>query len=177
MSASLSMKIIRYTLSALFLLFLLLVLPGQFSREYAIHREIILHQPPEKVFNIIMNPFSFHQWIPGYKSIQPVAGKLTAPGSINRIILERNGKEMDVLQHIEIMDRPETLAATYELKNMQIFTHIEVIPVSDGTRMDVIMHLSVQGWPAKAVLFWTRKKTEKELLLVLENLQHLINGN
>ncbi|HDR89761.1 MAG TPA: SRPBCC family protein [Bacteroidetes bacterium] len=171
------MKIIRYALPALFLSVLLYVLPGQFYRQYSIHREINLHQPPDKVFNMMMNPFSFHQWIPGYKGIQPVAGELAAPGSINRLILERNGREIGLIQHLEVMDRPEILAATYEFKTMQISTRIELVPMPGGCRMDVVAHLSARGWTGKAVLFWTRKKIENELLLVLDNLQQLISGN
>lgn len=175
-SSFITMKIIRYFLPALLLLFLLLVLPGQFTREYTVNREITLHQPPEIVFNVMMNPFTFHNWMPGYKAIQPVSGELGASGSINRIMLERNGNEMDMLQHLESVNRPEILAAIYELKRMQMATHIELVPVYDGTRMIVALHLSAQGWWGKVVLFWTHRRMEKELTGVLESLQHFING-
>ncbi|MGC9471483.1 MAG: SRPBCC family protein, partial [Bacteroidales bacterium] len=119
----------------------------------------------------------FHQWIPGYKGVEPVAGELAAPGSINRLILERNGREIGLMQHLEVIDRPETLAAAYEFKTMQISTRVELVPTSGGCRMDVVAQLSARGWRGKAVLFWARKKIQNELLLVLDNLQHLINGN
>ncbi len=169
------MKRILYIPSALIVVLLIFILPGQVSGPLKYDRDFPIDHNEHTAFRVMLNPFQFKNWIPGYRGIRPVSGRISTPGSVNHIFLERNGREIMVTQLIRKIKTDTVFSALYEWKSWELDHVIQILPATEGSVLHVQAAVKTSGILTTSLLFWGRKQIRNEIDQMFTDLQTVIN--
>lgn len=87
-------------------------------RRYTIELEI--ERPRVEVAELFADPESLPFWQPGFVSIEHLSGEEGKPGGKSRLLYLNRGREVELIETIEVFDLPEEFTATFEAKGMKV---------------------------------------------------------
>lgn len=133
-------------------------------------------QPVDVAFKAMVNPFQFDNWIPGFKTIQPLTGNLVTVSSENIITLDYNEKEFHIFQKITAFDTNEKFACTLYNDRYDFQVSISLSGNGNETFMEVSLIATASSLFMRPLFFIGKSRIIKlfdgvfmDLATVMEN--------
>lgn len=76
--------------------------------------EVIIDRPRQKVIELFDNPDTLHEWMPGLQEFEHVSGEPGQTGARSRLVFDRDGRTIEMVETIVTRDLPDTFVTTYE---------------------------------------------------------------
>lgn len=82
--------------------------------------EIEIDQPRSKIAELFGDPQNLAFWQPGFVSYEHLSGDEGKPGSKSRLLYKNRGRDVEMIETVEVDNLPDEFTATYEAKGMRI---------------------------------------------------------
>lgn len=108
--------------------------------------ELMLELPRDSVVDLFDDPDNLSEWQPGLKSFDLISGEAGHPGAKSRLRYEMDGREIEMIETIEVRNLPEEFSGTYEAKgvwNRVVNRFHELDP--DRTRWEIETEFKFSG--------------------------------
>jgi hypothetical protein len=76
--------------------------------------ELTIDLPRDRVIELFDNPDNLPKWQPGLKSFEFISGELGKPGAKSRLFYDTGGRNVEMIETIEVRALPDEFTATYE---------------------------------------------------------------
>ena len=109
---------------------------------------ITINQPPEKVWDLFMDPNNLKHWLTGFVSVTHLKGQPGEAGSSSSLKFMERGKEMEVIETVLQVKPPQQYTIKMEHKAFENETDVRLI--SFGNRTEMIQ--TVQFFPKQFLM-------------------------
>ncbi len=87
------MKVVKYIAVSLAIGAVAFLCIGIFVPAFTYQSTVTVNAPVEKAFEVFLDSTKMKDWMPNFKSIEMISGKLHEVGSVSQLIVVENGKE------------------------------------------------------------------------------------
>lgn len=95
--------------------------------------EVIVNKPRQEVVDLIMDPANLTKWQDGYLGLQHLSGEPGEVGSETKLFYDMGGKEMELLETIQVSNLPQMFQGNYEHVHMSNIMTITFEEIDDHT--------------------------------------------
>lgn len=128
---------------------------------------ITINRPPEKVWELFMNPGNLQYWLTGFISAEHLSGNIGETGSVSKLKFMERGKVIEVTETVLIAKPNQQYACMMKHTTFEAETDIRFISFGQRTEMIQTVQFFPKGFFMKLLMPIVkgamRNRTENEL--------------
>ena len=135
---------------------------------------VTISQPPEKVWELFMNPDNLKYWLTGFVSVEPISGNVGKTGSVSKLKFMERGKLIEVKE--TVMAVTPNQQYTFEMEHNAFHAKTDIRLVSFGNRTEFIQTVEFfpKGFMMKLIMPIVKGAMKKQMVNELINLKTFI---
>lgn len=169
-------RILRFVLPILIILILFFSI-GLIKPLVSYENEVFIERPVDKSFMVFTDVNKMGEWITGFKKMEMIKGMPTLPGSLIRMTMEINGKEIMVTE--EVVEFKWNKIFSFRLYHKSMTIDCEYTFVSSEMNSEIHSNMTVKGknlfW--RSVNLFMKGKMKKQNQDDLDKLKALIEAS
>ena len=108
------MKILKYALGIIGILLIGFLLMGVFKSEVSYTNEITVDKSIKEAWGVMQDESKTKDWVTGMKSMELVSGNNNEVGSVRKIIMDNNGKDMEIMETLMALKEFEHIGMKFD---------------------------------------------------------------
>jgi hypothetical protein len=169
-------KYIKIVLAVIILIFLLM-LPGIIKPTVSYENEVHINKPVDISFMVFTDPSKMEEWLTGFKKMEWIQGMPAMPGSLMRLTLEINGREVEITEEVLAFEWNRRFA--FRLHHKKIKVDCDYTFVASDMNSKIKSSMMVQGknvfW--RTINVFMKGKMQKQNQEDLEKLKAVIEAS
>ena len=169
-------RLLKFVLPVLIILILFFSI-GLFKPLVSYENEVFIERPVDKSFMVFTDVSKMGEWLTGFKKMELIKGLPTLPGSMIRMTMEMNGKEILVTE--EVIEFKWNKLFSFRLHHESMTVDCEYIFVSADMDSEIHSKMTVEGnnlfW--RSAILFMKGKMKKQNQDDLEKLKTLIEAS
>ena len=168
-------RVLQFVLPILIMLILFFSI-GLIKPTVSYENEVMIERPVDKSFMVFTDVSKMGEWLTGFKKMERIKGLPTLPGSLIRMTMEMNGKEISVTQ--EVIDFKWNKLFSFRLHHESMTIDCEYTFVSSEMNSEIHSIMIVEGknlfW--RSINLFIKRKMKKQNQDDLDKLKALIEA-
>ena len=171
------MKILKYALGIIAILLIGFLLMGVFKPEISYTNEITVDKSIKEAWGVMQDESKTKDWVTGMKSMELVSGDNNEVGSVRKIIMENNGKEMEIMETLMTLKEFEQIGMKFDNEFMENMYNMYVAEKDGKTVIRAESVSKGKGMIARSMFALSGSTMKEEDMKMLEKLKTLIEEN
>ena len=171
------MKILKYVVGTLVVLFGLFLLIGVFTPSVKYTNEITIDKPVKESWAVMMDESKTDQWLTGLKSYELISGTKNEVGSKYKMIMVENGEEMEMTETITAKKDNEHMAMHFDSDIIE--SDLDMVFIDKEGKTYIKTNAEAKGKNAiwRSVFALSKSHFVEGDMTVLKNMKKVIEEN
>ncbi len=114
------MKILKWIAAILFLLVIVFLLLGVFTKSITYTSEIVVDKPATEAWSVMQDESKLPQWLTGFVKYEPVSGVSGTVGAVSNVHIENNGTVTIIKETITEQTPNKVMAMDFSMDPMDM---------------------------------------------------------
>jgi len=168
------MKALKLTGVAVLVLVLAFFAIGLFIPSFEYEHRLEVNAPVTHCWTVFTNLSNMEKWVVDLKSMEKLSGDDTELGSRYKLVLEQDGREIEVLEEITAIKENELIAFAFEADQMFSTIEVHFSQIENGTEIVATKMVDGNNLFWNSLLWLSKPKMMKYGNKIYGNLKQLI---